>query len=106
MIMGRHKANPELPSRLTDRERYHYLKTLGLCVSCGINEAINGVHCYTCHARNLANNSSQYEKCRLKREQRKTIQAKQDYFDFCIEQANKLKISYGEYMSLKSKGSV
>lgn len=104
--MSRHKANPELPSGLTDRERYHYLKLHGLCVSCGINEANNGVHCDTCHARNLANNHKQYERFRLKREQRKTIQAKQDYFDFCIEQATKLKLSYGEYMALKHEGRV
>lgn len=101
--MSRHKANPELPSRLTDRERYHYLKSHGLCVSCGINEVTNGVHCYTCHARNLANNHRQFAKHKI---ERKTIQQKQDYFDFCIEQATKLKISYGEYMSLKNKGSV
>ena len=101
--MGRHKTNPNLPSRLTPLERYQHLKALGLCVSCGVKEATNGIHCYTCHARNLANNHRQFAKRKI---ERKTIQQKQDYFDFCVEQANKLKISYGEYMVLKSKGRV
>lgn len=103
--MSRHR-NPNLPIGLSERERYHRLKALGLCVSCGINEATNGIYCDTCYARSLAYNRKQHEKRRLKREQRKTIQAKQDYFDFCVEQANKLKISYGEYMVLKSKRRV
>lgn len=101
--MGRHK-NPNLPSRLTPLERYQHLKALGLCVSCGVKEATNGVaRCDDCQARRLDNNRRLYEKNKT---ERKSIQSKQDYFDFCVEQATKLHLSYGEYMVLKSKGRV
>ena len=102
--MGRNKKNPNLPSGLTMSERYNLLKDLGLCVKCGINTATTGLCCDICHAKELdrgRRRREEYKSCKIKR---KTIQAKQDYFDFCIEQANKLKISYGEYMVLKSRG--
>lgn len=104
--MSRHR-NPNLPVGLSERERYHRLKALGLCVKCGMNEATAGPHCENCRTKYLDSKRRYRENCKENyKMERKSIQQKQDYFDFCVEQATKLKISYGEYMALKSRGRV
>lgn len=99
--MSRHR-NPNLPVGLSERERYHHLKALGLCVKCGMNTATAGPHCDKCHAKHLDSKRRYREKYKENyKMERKSIQQKQGYFDFCVEQATKLKLSYGEYMALK-----
>lgn len=101
MIMGRHKIHPDMPSGLSGKERRAWFKANGICCRCFQYIEIDCKSRTFCKSCLIQERTVQRERFR-KRNQK----LKQDYFDFCIEQANKLKISYGEYMSLKSKGSV
>lgn len=99
--MSRHKIHPDMPSGLTQKERREWFKANGICCRCFQYIEID------CQSRTFCESCLIQERT-VKREQfrKRNQKLKHDNLDFCVERATKLKISYGEYMALKSRGSV
>lgn len=97
--MSRHKLHPDMPSGLNKKERYAWFKANGICTRClrYVDNAQNTL-CDSCCA-----NQREDKRERLRKRNQKV---KHNNLEFCVEQATELHLSYGEYMSLKSKGRV
>ena len=94
--MSRHKIYPDMPSGLKGKERREWFKDNRICRMCFRYIEVDcksKVCCEICLLK---------ERKRMREKRNKKLKC--DNLEFCVEQATKLHLSYGEYMVLKSRG--